>query len=336
MSEEIENKVQEWQRLLGLIFDNEEVLLSLADDLGMHPDSLKRWTQGTIPRNPLRTLRSLLKAPSFPEACKEAFIEAVRKLWPDFEAIADPLLQDVPVKEIPSIFYSQIYRSFAYVAEDLVFWTLTNTVTHQMFGHLDSDRAAQVSVTLLLCTPPADNARVQSFYAPITQIGDRPSAHRTPFPILIGLESPLAEITPRYQRPLIFSEQDIQALTSLSFPSDVASLLSLPIQRRGKIAGCLLVSAQKSNYWNEQRALVAYEYGMLLGLAFRDQDFWSQDQLYLASYPPAASQQQQESRLPFRQRVIELWKEKRHLNQQQLEIVALQRLEQDLMEKRDE
>lgn len=321
----------EWQHLLGRIIENEQTLFGLADKLGMHPDTLKRWTQGSIPHNPVRTLRALCSAPAFPTELRGMFTKAVGKVYPDFEETPDPLLENIPVKEIPSIFYSQIYRSYAYVADDLVFWTLTNTVMHQLFGHLDADQEAGISAMILLCTPPTAG-RVQSLYTPIKQIGERPSPVSIDFPLLVGLESPLADLTPRYQSPAIFNELDIRALTSIPFSREVRSLLVLPIQRRGKIAGCFLVSAQKPAYWNEQRALVVHEYGIMLGLAFRDQDFWSRDQLYLGSYPSAVVQQQQESRLPFRRRVLELWRQRKDLNQEQLEILALQGLEQDLME----
>lgn len=319
-----------WQRLLSQIVDIEETLLGLADDLGMHPDSIKRWCKGSVPHNPARTLRSLLSAPHFPSQYRAAFAEAVRQTYPDFEQVADLLLEDVPVKEIPSLFYSQIYRSFAYVDDDLVYWTICNTITHQLFGHLDADQSAGVSAMLLVCTPPRADACVQSFYVPTRQIGERASPLPETYPLLAGLENPLTDYTPNYNRPSIFDERDIHALSSLAFPPEVKSLLSLPVQRRGKVAACLLVSSHKLSYWNRERALVAFEYGLLLGLAFRDQDFYAKEQICLGQCPPALVQQQQELRFPFRQRVLELRGEHR-LNFEQLEILALQGLERDLL-----
>src|SRR5579875_3714091 len=104
--------VVEWQRMLGQIIENEQILVALADELGMHPDTLKRWTQGTTPRNAIRTLRTLCSASSFPTELRGAFTEAVSKSYPDFGQVPNPLLENIPVKEIPSEFYSQIYRSY--------------------------------------------------------------------------------------------------------------------------------------------------------------------------------------------------------------------------------
>lgn len=321
-----------WQHLLSQILDSEEdILPGLAEDLGMHQDSIKRWTQGKVPHNAVRTLHTLLSSSSFPDKYRTAFVEAVRTIWPEFELTANPLLQDLPVKEIPSIFYSQLYRSFAYVAEDLVFWTICNTICHQLFGHLDADQSAQVSAMILLCTPPPADACVQSFYAPVRQIGERVSPLPASFPLIAGLETPLTDVTPRYQRPLLFDERDIHSFPSLPFPPEVVSLLCLPIQRRGKVAGVFLATSHKPAYWNRERALVAYEYGLLLGLAFRDQDFFSKEQLCLAQCPPALVQQQQELRFPFRQRVQKL-RAGRRMNYEQLEVLALQGLEQDLLQ----
>jgi hypothetical protein len=324
------SRIADWQRMLGQIIEDEQILFALADELGMHPDSLKRWTQGTIPRNPVRTLRALYSASSFPSKLRGVFSEAVSKSFPDFEEVLNPLLEDIPVKEIPSIFYSQIYRSFAFVEESLIFTTLTNTICHWLYGHIDPDQSSEVSALILLCTPPADNC-VRSFYAPIRQIGERPSPISSTFPLLVGLESPFADAKPRYERPLIFDASDIRELTSLDFPVEVKCLLAIPIQRRGRLAGWFLVSASKPSYWNEQRALVTYEYSLFLGLAFADQDFYKREQFSLGVYPSAAIQQQQQARYPYGKRLMELWKKNRSMQTEKLEVLAVQELEEDLL-----
>jgi hypothetical protein len=332
MIDEKPQLIADWQRILGQIIEDEQILVALADELGMHPDSIKRWTQGTIPRNPVRTLRALISRTSFPAKFRGVFSEAVSKTYPDFEEVLNPLLEDIPVKEIPSIFYSQIYRSFAFVEESLVYLTLTNTICHWLYGHIDPDQSSGVSALILLCTPPSADNCVRSFHAPIRQIGERPSPLlMSSHPLLVGLESPFGGIMPRFERPLIFGESDIRAITSLSFSCEVMSLLAVAVQRRGRLAGWLLVSSQKINYWNTQRALVAYEYGLFLGLALAERDFYHREQFCIGVYPSAALQHQQEARYPYGKRLMELWKNNRSLQTEKLEVLALQGLEEDLL-----
>lgn len=250
--------------------------------------------------------------------------------------------------EIPPLFYSQILRSAVYVSDVLVSWTTTNTVCHQLFGHLDADASGGVSAMLFLCTPPTMldtpspmKGVVRSLYAPVRQIGERPSPFPSSFPIMVGTEAAIADLTPRYNRPLVFSEHEIQAF-STPFPQDVKSLILLPLQRRGRIAGCFLVSSHTPGYFETRaRQQIVHEYGILISFAFLDQDFYDPQQIQLANFPSFAEQREQEARYPFRLGVEELrdrfeeaaGRDSQTLvpNQEQLEILALQELEQRLI-----
>lgn len=329
-----------WQAFLNELFQDDALLSDLAEELGFNPASMARWGRGVVPRNPLRTLKNLVNAAHFPPARREHFITAVLQTYPEFSPDVDPLLDDLPVKEIPSLFYSQIFRSYSYVADELVFWTLSNTICHQLYGHLDAVESGGVSAMLFLCTPPSAAAPsvVRSLYAPIRPIGERPSPLLLRFPICIGNESALSDITPRYNRPLVFNEQELQSL-STPFPPDVKSLALCPIQRRGRFAGCFLVAGQQSEYFTKERTKTVHEYGVLMALAFRDQDFFGLEQFKLTNFPAFSVQQNLENAMPFRHRVENLRdrlerepeKQTASPNQQQLELLALQELEQELI-----
>jgi hypothetical protein len=327
-----------WQIFLSEVLQDETVLEALAEELGFNPVSLSRWGRGVVPRNAVRTLRNLVDASSFPKQYRDQFIEEVRKSYPDFYSEPNPLMEDIPVKEIPSLLYNQIIRSHAFVAEELVYWTLTNTICHQMFGHLDANESAGISAMLLLCTPPSlETGVVRSFYAPVRQIGERPSPLPIHFPFFVGTESLLTDVTPRYNRPLVLDEWEVAAL-STPFPSEIKSLAIIPVQRRSKFAGCFLVSSRENEYFTKPHRQVVYEYGILMELAFRDQDFYSSSSLKLATLPPLDTQREQEARYPFRRRVERLRKQlgsepgMASPNQEQLETLALQELEQQLID----
>lgn len=327
-----------WQILLSEIIQDAAVLEALSNEIGFNKVSLVRWGRGVVPNN-IQTLQRLVDSRSFPPQRRHHFVEAVRKSFPDFHTEPNPLLEEGPAKEIPSLFYSQVLRSYAFVPDDLVFWTMTQILCHQLFGHIDAAESARVSALLLVCTPPASPDRsnvVRSFYIPVRQISERPSPLQPSFPIFVGTESPLTDISPTYNRPLIFNEQEIATL-STPFPAEVKSLALLPIQRRGKIAGTLLVSSEENNYFTQATKLVLYEYVTLLALAFRDSDFYSMQQLKFDIFPSLAQQQEQEAFTPYRRRVEILRRllgssDALSPSQEQLEILALQELENHLLQ----
>lgn len=320
-----------WQKYLETILRTETVLNALAAELIFHKESLKRWGRGTIPREPKHTLRSLVYAKAFPQEHRAPFIEEVRKVYPDFDTEPVSLFDERPAKEIPPLFYSQILRSVVYVAEPLITWTVTNTIFHQLFSHLDADGSAQISTLLLLCTPPQQgNDRVRSLYTPLRQTGERPLLTHLTFPVLLGNESMLTDVRPSYDRPLILTEQDIQT-SSLPFPG-VRSVAVLPIQRRGKIAGSVVLSSSIPGYFeNTARQHIVHEYcGLLLSFAFHDADFHDPGCCAFANFPHLASQQAEEAKHPFQHTVFQLRSRYRTATREELEMEALRLLEQRL------
>ncbi|MGH2506632.1 MAG: hypothetical protein ACRDHZ_04320 [Ktedonobacteraceae bacterium] len=134
----------------------------------------------------------------------------------------------------------------------------------------------------------------------------------------------------------IFSQDILQTL-STPFPQEIKSLALIPLQRRGKTAGIFVATSHKEDYFNSARQKVVYEYALLLSFAFREQDFYPLEQVTLAVFPHLPAQQLQEAQLPFRMRaehIREQFEEEHAPDQEQLEILALQQLEQVLIEER--
>ncbi|HEY7415406.1 MAG TPA: hypothetical protein VH593_09450 [Ktedonobacteraceae bacterium] len=328
-----------WQSYLGGIISEEpSVQDALANDLGLHPKTIYRWSKGTVPNNPEAILRKVVDARSFSEAHRPAFIEAVRRSYPEFYREPDPLLDDLPIKEIPSQTYRQIVHTWFYVETRRVFPTITDIVARQLFSSLDADGAAQVSAQLLRCTPPASGSlKVRSLYAPVLQIGARPSPLSAHFPIFFGMESPfLAGITALLEghTPRVFNEREIRAFP-VSFPETVNSLVILPILRRADFAGCCIVSSSIPAYFNQARTIMVKELGILLAFALDEKDFYEPQHLAFAHFPDLSSQQAYEERYSFSSRMVDARdrfdEAESYPDQKQIETLAVQELEANLI-----
>jgi hypothetical protein len=330
-----DTELASWQYMLREIVDSER-LTALAEDLGMHKTTLERWMQGTTPRNFQRALQDLVRSKHFPEAYRSRFIAEVQKSYPHFQTSVDPFLEALPAKEIPSVLYSHVLRAVTFVSEPWVFWTVTHTVCQQLYGHLDADASAAVGAMLFLCTPPTSiSGNIHSLYAPVRQISERFSPLPLLFPLLLGTESLLTDMTP-YHSPRILSQEMLQAC-STPFPQEIQQIALVPLQRRGKMAGVFLVTSHKKDFFQSVRQKVVYEYAILLSFAFREQDFYAKEHLKLAVFPHLPAQQLQEAQLPFRmrvERIREQFQEEEAPDQELLELLALQQLEQALIENR--
>src|SRR5258708_6017436 len=109
-----------WQILFSEIIQDGTVLEALAKEIGFAKISLARWGRGVVPNN-VQTLRRLVDCRSFPKHYRDRFIEEIRKSYPDFYSESVLLMEEGPVKQIPSIFYSHVLRSYAFVPDNLVF-----------------------------------------------------------------------------------------------------------------------------------------------------------------------------------------------------------------------
>lgn len=338
--EQKRRSVQPWQTLVGEIFQNKAIRLALAQELEFNPASMLRWGNGIVPRQEEITLRKLANAQNLPTHFRNPLVDAIKKTYPDFEATSvSALMTDTPAKDIPSPFYAEIVDAYAYVVEDLLFGTVGNIITHQLFGHLDRDESAGVSAMVLLCTPPARTTPggiVRSFYVPFRQIGDRNAPLPTRFPLFVGTESLLTDLTHRYHRPFVLDADELLSL-STPFPPEVQSLAICPIQRRGLFAGSLLVSSHVRDYFSKERCQVIKRYSALVALSFQDRDFYPRRLLQLDNFPTLRSQQDLEAVYPFRLRVEQI---RERLNTASLndhhgeqEVLELSKLTKQLNEK---
>ena len=249
----------------------------------------------------------------------------------------DPLLAGLEVPQIPHLFHLEVLHVNNFVEEQRVFPTITNLVTQHLFSLLDENKAAQLAIQLLRCTPPpdsSDESPVRSLYAPVLQIGDRPSPLAANFPVFFGMESPLADLVSLLgsQQPYVFDEEAIQ---EFPFPASVRSLVMFPIQSRAKLAGCFLVTSCISDFFTSERRKIVYGLCVALTLAFGQADFYNVQRLALANLPEFSIQIAHTVQNPLKDRRqtlrASLDEHGVHLNNQKLEILAIQELERDLI-----
>ncbi|HEY7420159.1 MAG TPA: hypothetical protein VH593_33585, partial [Ktedonobacteraceae bacterium] len=102
-----------------------------------------------------------------------------------------------------------------------------------------------------------------------------------------------------------------------------------------KLAGCFLVASSVADYFNSERRVIIYELCKALTLAFDQADFYGVQQFALANLPEFSSQMAYEMEHHFstrRQTLRAHFDEAgSHLNNQKLEILAIQELERELI-----
>lgn len=320
-------KDEAWRTTLGRMIRTDKNLVHiLARRLEVHELTIFRWCAGeTNPHKLMRTLRVLLDA--LPSSHQEGFLQAIHEDFPHFQVVDAPSDDEQPAKEIPTELVARILQANASVNDAFAFWSISNLIAQQLYGHLDADGASGVTITLFACTPPAfADQTVRSFYVPSEQSNERPNLLKPRFPLLIGSEAVLtwAMMT---RSTLVLQTSEIPTFLQ----GQIGSIAAHVIQRRGKIGGLLVLTSQKERFFNKNRERTISLYASLAVLALSEQDFYSANQIALGLFPSFPQQQELELRYPFKSRARDQRRTHPQLNQQELERLALHHLEDDLL-----
>jgi hypothetical protein len=110
------------------------------------------------------------------------------------------------------------------------------------------------------------------------------------------------------------------------------SAVAWPLQRGGKLAGCLLVSSTQINYFTPLRLSCIEIYANTLALSFRDEEFHDLRQIALHEMPLLSQQQASAFLTQLRERVANLRRERAfQISEAEAECLALQQIEAELL-----
>lgn len=202
--------------------------------------------------------------------------------------------------EIPSVFYTHVLSGSAAISYPLRFWSLAYMILQQALGQLDPLRVG-LTLCVVCCMSPDSEGNVRSLR---TSIGlGSPPWHMGMPPRLLGAESLAGRALSSCQLMTCEGLADPEAPVALEHMAHVSSV-ACPIERAGRIAGCLLAFSGQTGYFSRARLALIRNYANLLALAFEPHEFYDLPQINLQAMP--SEEVQARSFAQFHQRVADV------------------------------
>jgi transcriptional regulator with XRE-family HTH domain len=294
-------KPSSWRELLETIISTSSERERIATAIGVRSITLTRWSRGaSIPRP--QHLRQLLQA--LPGEYQNQFRELLER-----EGGLPPLPLEGEVdlsEEIPFTFVNEVLDTRATTPDSLRFWAISRQVLQHAIRHLDPEPVG-MAITVVRCMPPCSDGRIHSLRESAA-LGTPPwrndLEHQSMF---LGAES-LAGYVVASGHPA--ANQNLTAETTylpIYRGEHEMSAAAFPLLYAGRIAGCLLFSSARPNYFTPPSLLKLIRgYTNLMALAFETDEFYPHSLIALRMMPPLELQQKELA--IFRQRVIDLMK----------------------------
>lgn len=287
--------ISSWRDLLKVIISNSFERERIAQQMGIHPVTLSRWAQGfSVPRP--SNLTQLLQNLS-PDARKQ-FAELLGPLNPNPDAMSSHML----VAELDARFIMEVHNVRETTSEIFHFYNISHMIFQHALRLLDPERNGLL-IRMMKCMPPSSGGKIRSLRLHMTQ-GTLPQENTLQEqPIFLGAES-LAGCVVTQCRPRLIDTNP----NSTPPQTNSGSVLGCPILYANRVAGCLSFFSPVPNYFQlpARRALVL-DFGKLISLAFKPEEFYPAEAIELYVMPPVSLQQQR--LVSFQQHVVQMVKE---------------------------
>ena len=269
-----------WRELLGSIIQDPQERRRLANELGVNPVTLTRWVNGeSSPRS--QSIQRLLNA--LPQHRKALFDQLLDEFGGVMSETEDTATEDTLYK-IPSEFYIRVLHTRATIPQVLRFSSLCDLILQQALEQLDPNRVG-IAATVVRCMPPTADKKIHSLRESVGRGTPPWESNLDQQAILLGAES-LAGNAVSLGRLVV--NQDLSEEQSLSpgyHGQGEESAAAAPIMLEGKVAGCLLVSSSRTNYFHQPRQTLIESYADLIALAFESAEFYDTRQIELGLVP---------------------------------------------------
>lgn len=289
---------QTWRTLLGGIIADPQERQRIANELGVNPATLMRWSGGeTIPRH--ENLQRLLKA--LP-AQQQTLTQLITEEFPEFNLPA----REERSEQIPAEIYSRILNTYVNVPSVQRSWVMSDLISQLALGQLDPNSLG-MAITVAHCMPPSRVAHQVHSLRQNAGRGTPPwNTYLDQEMLFLGIES-LAGYAVSVGRLIVVQSRTEQTLAPVRWEKWEESAAASPILLGGDIAGCLIVSSTQPGYFLPFRQKLIEQYTELLTLAFRSEEFYAHRDIELSLMPSQEIQHARFSR--FRQRVSNVLQE---------------------------
>lgn len=317
-----------WRELLRKHIENPVERQRVASELGVRPITLTRWANGESDPRPQNLHRLLTALPHY----HESLMVLIEKEFPGFEAAGRNEAGDSVSAIIPSEFYMRVLQTRATLPTTLRYSALCDLVLQQALKHLDPERSG-VGMSIARCLPPRAEHNVRSLLADMGR-GTPPWERNMEQDVtLLGAES-LAGYAVISGRLVVI--QELQADINL-FPASLGkwehSATAAPISLGGDIAGSLIVSSVRPNFFSPTHQRLVGNYADLIALALEPEQFYSRERIELQVLPSQTVQK--DFIFSFRQRIIDTMKRAQKsemsMNLMQAEQLVWQQIEEDML-----
>src|SRR5215469_4656978 len=147
-----------WRILLGQLIHDPQERNRIANELGINPATLVRWSHDETNPRPYN-LSQLLKVLTPPN--RQKLQEAIAEEFPEFGTKAVEEIIIDPSIEIPSGTYASVLHTYITTPKRQRFWLVSNLILQEVLRQLDPNLLG-MTVSIAQCVKPRDGNKVRS------------------------------------------------------------------------------------------------------------------------------------------------------------------------------
>lgn len=314
-----------WRDLLRMLTVNPAERERVAAALGVHPYTITRWIEGLSQPRP-------------------QYLSRLPDLFPDYQQVLTELLQTElfpglpplaathPSSEFPTEILARVLDAYATTTGPFREWQIRHLVLERAVERLDPDHVG-IEVSVVICVPPIGEAPVRSL-CEIMAVGTPPWESGIERRLLfLGAES-LCGWTVGSGQPGVIQDIHKPGTLPVRRSQHERSAATWPLQRKGKLAGCLLVVSTQVAYFSRSLLAIIEIAANALALSFEEHEFYELSRIALHEITPAQPQTDLEH---FRQRVAQLRRDQNYsLSIAEAERCIFQQIESELLSLSDQ
>jgi len=265
-----EPRLSSLSKLLHSILRHDRAEITrLAKEIEVTENTIYRWMNGSSEPRPAH----LKRLPEVLPEHRAALIYAINQAFP---GLLDMAL--IGVREVPKEIYQRVAELIAAnEEEEACFWQVSQAIFERALVHLDAERRG-LAITYARLMPAREDS-VHSLREFMMR-GNAPWSFNNEAKVYLG-STTLAGTAAMLQRVQIWSDME-EGRLQVEADEFERSACAAPLLRGSRIAGVLIISSARSDFFIDPTAYQAVnDYAQLLATALRDREFYPISQLNL-------------------------------------------------------
>lgn len=271
-----------WRELLGQLIENTRERRRLAEAAHVNAATLQRWARDrTLPREEhMEQLLAALPSQIYPVFLRLAAVDFPGLLSEKGTAEQNERLHP----EVPPEFYGRVLDAFASTPWPLCRQAVQDLILQQMIELLDSERHG-LAISIIRCMPPRCDGQVHSLRE-IGGIGTHPWKHDLEQKaFFFGAESLVGHAVSTLTGCVVNSRLELTFYPA-HWTAYENSAAAFPVMRHAGVAGGLVASSSRENFFSHNSIAILEQYACLAALLFDVEDFYSSETINLRVMPP--------------------------------------------------